>query len=68
MIVGKRKVIWLATGEHLYEAQNINTGFESEGYVEIKQGLKEGDQVVIDGNFLLDAQAQLTGGYEDSQH
>ena len=26
---------------------------------------KENDMVVIEGNFLLDAQAQLFGGYED---
>ncbi|MCB9061914.1 MAG: efflux RND transporter periplasmic adaptor subunit [Halobacteriovoraceae bacterium] len=62
---GKRKVIWLDTGNHTYTAKKIVTGFESEGYVEVKHGLKENDLVVIEGNFLLDAQAQLTGGYED---
>ena len=27
--------------------------------------LMEGEEVVIEGSFLLDAQAQLFGGYED---
>ncbi|MBD65084.1 MAG: efflux transporter periplasmic adaptor subunit [Halobacteriovoraceae bacterium] len=62
---GKRKVVWLQKAKKKYEAKEIQTGFESEGYVEIKEGLKLGDQVVINGNFLLDAQAQLFGGYED---
>lgn len=60
---GKRKVVWLENSKGSYEAKKVHTGFESEGYVEIKHGLSEGEKVVIDGNFLLDAQAQLFGGY-----
>lgn len=62
---GKRKVVWIRNSKRKYEARVIQTGFESEGYVEIRKGLKEGAEVVIEGNFLLDAQAQLFGGYED---
>ncbi|MDA8793053.1 efflux RND transporter periplasmic adaptor subunit [Bacteriovoracaceae bacterium] len=62
---GKRKVVWVSQGNHRYQAKSVKAGFESEGYVEIKQGLSKGDQVVIEGNFLLDAQAQLFGGYEE---
>jgi Cu(I)/Ag(I) efflux system membrane fusion protein len=62
---GKRKVVWLDLGKNKYQAKSILTGFESDGYVEVKKGLSEGEKVVMDGNFLLDAQAQLTGGYEE---
>lgn len=62
---GKRKVVWKKNKGRSYEAIVIHTGYESEGYVEVKHGLKEGDSVVIEGNFLLDAQAQLFGGYSD---
>ncbi|MGI4992189.1 efflux RND transporter periplasmic adaptor subunit [Halobacteriovorax sp. GFR7] len=62
---GKRKVAWVKKSDKEFKSVIIKTGHESEGYVEVKQGLKEGDQVVIEGNFLLDAQAQLFGGYED---
>ena len=51
--------------EKEFRAKTIHTGFESEGYVEVKHGLLEGEEVVIEGSFLLDAQAQLFGGYED---
>ena len=62
---GKRKVVWIDVGNNSYQAKIIHTGFESQGYVEVKNGLSEGEKIVIDGNFLLDAQAQLFGGYED---
>lgn len=61
---GKRKVIWSKVGSRQFQAKTILTGYESEGYVEVKSGLMEGEEVVIDGNFLLDSQAQLFGGYE----
>jgi len=62
---GKRKVVWLKNSKRSFHGVLVETGFESEGYVEIKKGLKVDDEVVIEGNFLLDAQAQLFGGYED---
>lgn len=62
---GKRKVVWLKMKDNEFLAKTVHAGYESEGYVEIKHGLLDGDNVVIEGNFLLDAQAQLFGGYED---
>ena len=62
---GKRKVVWTKVSNKKFQAKTILAGYESEGYVEVKNGLSEGDEVVIEGNFLLDAQAQLFGGYED---
>ena len=62
---GKRKVVWIKVSKTSFQAKTVHTGYESEGYVEIKHGLREGEEVVIEGNFLLDAQAQLFGGYEN---
>ncbi len=62
---GKRKVVWIKVTDETFQAKPIHAGYESDGYVEIKHGLSEGEEVVIEGNFLLDAQAQLFGGYED---
>ncbi|EPZ49979.1 HlyD family secretion protein [Bacteriovorax sp. BAL6_X] len=62
---GKRKVAWVKVSDKEFKSVVIKTGHESEGYVEVEAGLRDGDQVVIEGNFLLDAQAQLFGGYED---
>ncbi len=64
---GKRKIVWVDNGESEYSARIVYTGFESEGFVEIKSGLSVGEKVVVSGNFLLDAQAQLFGGYDDTK-
>ena len=65
---GKRKVVWVKGSTQKYQARIVHTGFESEGYLEVKSGLNAGDVIVTDGNFLLDAQAQLFGGYHDSKN
>lgn len=62
---GKRKVVWVKISDKQFQAKIIKAGHESEGYVEIKDGLMEGEEVVIEGSFLLDAQAQLFGGHEE---
>lgn len=62
---GKRKVVWIKTGDQLFQAVEVTTGVEAEGYVEITGGIKLGDQIVMDGNFMIDAQAQLFGGYRE---
>lgn len=62
---GKRKVVWTKVDEKTFQAKTVKTGFESEGYVEVVEGLKAGEEIVLEANFLLDAQAQLFGGYED---
>ena len=62
---GKRKVVWVKISNKKFQAKVIQTGFESLGFVEVKGGLERNQKVVIEGNFLLDAQAQLFGGYED---
>ncbi len=62
---GKRKVVWTKISAKKFQAKVIQTGYEAEGYVEVKAGLEEHQQIVLDGNFLLDAQAQLFGGYSE---
>ena len=64
---GKRQVVWLRVNDREFQAQVIQGGYEAHGYLEVKQGLNANDQVVLDGNFLLDAQAQLFGGYQNEE-
>jgi RND family efflux transporter MFP subunit len=58
---GKRKIIWLERDNNSYVATEVQTGIKGVEFSEIKLGLQEGDKIVIDGNFLLDAQSQLSG-------
>jgi Cu(I)/Ag(I) efflux system membrane fusion protein len=37
----------------------VEVGVKSGGYVEVLSGLKEGDTVVVSGNFLVAAESRL---------
>jgi membrane fusion protein, copper/silver efflux system len=62
---GKRKVVWVKVNDNTFQAKEVHVGQESDGYIEVKNGLMIGEEVVIEGSFLLDAQAQLFGGYHE---
>ena len=49
----KGTTVWLKTGDNTFRSQMVSTGMESNGIVEITRGLKEGDEVVIQGAYLL---------------
>ncbi len=59
---GLRKLVYIEVEKGLFEAREIKTGYDAEGYVEVLDGLKEGDVVVTRGAFLLDAESQLGPG------
>ena len=60
---GIRKVVWREINTKQYESIEVQTGHEAQGLVEVTQGIMPGERIVIDGNFLLDAQSQLFGGH-----
>ena len=63
---GKRKVVWVKVADeerHVYQARVITSGYQTSEYIEITSGVEVGEEVVLDGNFLLDAQAQLFHNY-----
>ena len=56
---GVRQYVFLQTGEGTYEPRLVKLGQRAEDLVVIRDGLKEGEQVVVDGNFMLDSESQL---------
>ena len=54
-VIRERKgaTVWLQTGDNTFRSQMVSTGIESDGIVEITQGLKQGDIVVVRGTYLL---------------
>jgi Cu(I)/Ag(I) efflux system membrane fusion protein len=58
---GVRKVVYIDYGNGEYEPRDVKTGFAGDGYVEVRDGLKAGDLVVTNGNFMLDSESQLRG-------
>lgn len=59
---GTRKLVYVAKDEGVFEAREIQTGTPSEDVYPVLSGLNAGEQVVTNGNFLIDSQTRLTGG------
>ncbi len=45
--------------EGLYEPREVKTGTRGDGYIAIREGVKEGERVVVSANFLIDAESNL---------
>lgn len=56
---GREERVIISLGEGRFEARQVLTGIESGEWVEIKSGIKEGDKVVVSGQFLIDSEASL---------
>lgn len=56
---GSRQAVLLDKGEGRYEPRQVELGRRGGGYIEVRDGLAEGDAVVISANFLIDAESNL---------
>jgi multidrug efflux pump subunit AcrA (membrane-fusion protein) len=59
---GTRKLVYVAKGNGVFEAQEVQLGPLGDDYYPVLAGLRDGDRVVTEGNFLLDSQTRITGG------
>lgn len=63
---GKRSVVYVKVPEMdkpSFEMREIILGASAGNYYVVTDGLKEGEEIVINGVFALDAAAQLSGNY-----
>jgi len=58
---GREHRVIISQGEGKFEAREVVAGIESGNYVEILQGIKEGENIVISGQFLIDSEASMRG-------
>jgi Cu(I)/Ag(I) efflux system membrane fusion protein len=56
---GTRQVVLVAKGDGRFEPRAVTLGRRGEGYVEVTQGLKPGEEVVTSATFLIDAESNL---------
>ena len=75
MRTGKGDLVILAEDNGHFTPVNVQTGIENSETVEIISGLKAGDQVAVNGQFLLDAAAsmsdaaqRLQGNHDANEH
>jgi membrane fusion protein, copper/silver efflux system len=56
---GSRQVVLVDKGEGRFEPREVKLGHRGGGYVEIRDGVTENEQVVVSANFLIDAESNL---------
>jgi Cu(I)/Ag(I) efflux system membrane fusion protein len=56
---GTRQLVLVQRGEGHYEPRSVKLGMRGDGYIEIREGVREGEQVVVSANFLIDAESNL---------
>lgn len=56
---GARQVVIVARGQGKFEPRAVHIGAHGDGYVQVLDGLKPGEQVVVSANFLIDAESNL---------
>jgi Cu(I)/Ag(I) efflux system membrane fusion protein len=56
---GSRRVAFVAKGDGVFEPRDLVLGRRGNGFVEIRDGVAEGERIVVTGNFLIDAESNL---------
>ncbi len=56
---GARKVVVVDLGEGRFEPREVKTGARGDAFIEIVDGVREGERVVAAGNFLIDSESNL---------
>jgi Cu(I)/Ag(I) efflux system membrane fusion protein len=64
LVIGKRAIVYVSVGtkkEPKFTGREISLGPRAGDYYIVRHGLTEGEQVVVSGNFRIDADLQLKG-------
>jgi Cu(I)/Ag(I) efflux system membrane fusion protein len=56
---GSRQVVLVDKGDGRFEPRDVKLGRRGGGYVEVSDGLREGESVVVSANFLIDAESNM---------
>ncbi|TXH31778.1 MAG: efflux RND transporter periplasmic adaptor subunit [Rhodospirillaceae bacterium] len=56
---GRRQIILVAVGEGKFQPRTVRVGARGDDWVQILNGVKEGERVVVGANFLIDAESNL---------
>lgn len=67
---GSRQAVFVEKGQGRFEPRDVKLGHRGGGYVEIREGVAEGEPVVVAANFLIDAESNLKAalkGFSDAE-
>jgi multidrug efflux pump subunit AcrA (membrane-fusion protein)/YHS domain-containing protein len=62
---GRGKTVYVATAAGVFEPRIVETGWRLGNRVQITEGLKPGEHIVVAGNFMIDSESRmhLAGGW-----
>ena len=66
---GSRQAVFVEKGQGRFEPRDVKLGHRGGGYVEVRDGVTEGEPVVVAANFLIDAESNLKAalkGFSDA--
>ncbi len=61
---GTRQVVLVDRGNGRFEPRTVTLGMRGDDWVEVQDGLKPGERVVVGANFLIDAESNLRAALE----
>jgi Cu(I)/Ag(I) efflux system membrane fusion protein len=56
---GTRQLVLVQRGEGAFEPRTVKLRMRADGYIEVLDGIKAGERVVVSANFLIDAESNL---------
>ena len=56
---GERNVVVVALGGGYFDPRDVKLGVMAEGYVQILDGVQEGEKIVVSSQFLIDSESNL---------
>ncbi len=65
---GTQQVVLVDKGEGRFEPRELKLGVHGKDYVEVLQGVKEGESVVTSATFLIDAESNLRAALKSFTH
>jgi Cu(I)/Ag(I) efflux system membrane fusion protein len=67
---GTRQVVWVQKDAGIFEPRLVKIGERSDEYVQILEGINEGETIVTSGGYLIDSESQLEAatGSKSSEH
>jgi membrane fusion protein, copper/silver efflux system len=69
MDTGSKQAVFVDKGQGRFEPREVKLGHRGSGYVEVRQGVADGEPVVVSANFLIDAESNLKAalkGFSDA--
>jgi Cu(I)/Ag(I) efflux system membrane fusion protein len=56
---GAKQVAFVDIGDGYFEPRDVNVGADIGGYYVVNAGLKEGEKVAVNGNFMIDSESRI---------